>query len=70
MTHAMTRVRNTLFAAAVTASLGFGGTQALASTRPVELAPSKSCKDLQCRTACGEFGGTYDAWRRICLCCG
>jgi len=70
MKHALGRTRNILFAAAITASMGFGATQALASSRPAESTPAKSCRDFQCRTACGEFGGTYDSWRRICLCCG
>ena len=66
MTTTMTRVRNALFGAVVTASLAFGATQALAAPKVQDSKPG-TCSKI-CEPECGSFGGTYKAGR--CLCCG
>ena len=66
MSQTMTRVRNALYAVAVTASLGFGATQALASPKVEDTKPG-TCSRI-CERECGSFGGTYMYGR--CYCCG
>jgi hypothetical protein len=66
MTITLSRVRNAIFAAAVTASMGFGATQALAAPKVEDSKPG-TCSRI-CAPECGTFGGSYIAGR--CYCCG
>ena len=66
MTQTLSRVRNAIFAAAVTAAMGFGATQALAAPQ-VEGPKPGTCSKI-CEPECGGFGGEYMYGR--CYCCG
>lgn len=66
MTQTLSRVRNAIFAAAVTAAMGFGATQALAAPQVEDSKPG-TCSRI-CEPECGSFGGTYRSGR--CYCCG
>jgi len=70
MTQTMLKVRNSLFAAAVTLALGFGAAEAFATTQPTGSQPSGTCSDSRCEAACGEFGGSFNYKYRVCYCCG
>lgn len=65
MNHVPSRYRRAVFALATAAALGFGATQVLATSAPVD-GPERAC--TSCKSVCGDLGGRFVSGR--CLCCG
>ncbi len=57
-----------LFGAAIAASLGFGGAQALAAPTAAENAAA--CTNTYCKKICGDLGGNWVPAAGRCYCCG
>ncbi|WP_242110155.1 hypothetical protein [Luteimonas aquatica] len=62
----LSRLRGGILTLVVLGCLGFGASQALATTDTGTRAPKPACS--QCRAECPEFGGQYISGR--CYCCG